>query len=203
MTFKQAAFCEPVAVALHAVNRIPVKPTDKAVVVGTGIIGLLVVQALKAAGCAKVIAVDLDPFKLETAKKVGADECLVSGSDTVEKVLELTAGEGVDIAMEVVGIGPTINLAIDVLKKGGSLGCVGNLAPRVEFPLQAIVTRELTLYGSCAIQNEYPQAIEAITSGRIQVDPITSAVAPLTDGAKWFARLHKNDENLLKVILEP
>ncbi|SMP42897.1 L-iditol 2-dehydrogenase [Neorhodopirellula lusitana] len=203
MTFQQAAFCEPVAVALHAVSRVPVSSGDTAVVVGTGIIGLLVVQALKAAGCEKVIAVDLDPFKLETAKKVGADETLISGPETLHQIMEMTGGRGVDIAMEVVGITPTTNMAIGMLRKGGSLVCVGNIAQKIEFPLQAVVTRELTVYGTCAINNEYPEAIELISSGKIQVDPIISKVAPLSEGADWFAKLHENKDNLLKVILEP
>ena len=115
----------------------------------------------------------------------------------------LTNGRGADIAMEVVGITPTINLAIGMLRKGGALVCVGNIAQKIEFPLQAVVTRELSIYGSCSIKNEYPQAIEYISSGQIQVDPMISAVAPLSDGAHWFSKLHENKEDLLKIILEP
>jgi L-iditol 2-dehydrogenase len=203
MSFHQAAFCEPASVALHAVNRMPVNSGDSAVVVGTGIIGLLVVQALKAAGCGQVIAIDLDPFKLKMAKQLGADVGLVPSEDTVEKVHGLTGGQGVNLAMEVVGLSVTTNLAVNVLRKGGSLGCVGNLAQKIDFPLQAVVTRELSLFGSCAIKNEYTQAIEYISNGTIVVDPMISAVAPLNEGAEWFARLYENKEDLLKVILEP
>ena len=203
MSFHQAAMCEPVAVGLHAVGRIPIQPDDTAVVIGTGIIGLLIVQALKLAGCNKVIAIDLDPFKLEKALSLGADAAILSDPETVTNVLKITDGRGVDVAMEVIGIAPTINMAIQMLRKGGALGCVGNISPKVEFPLQAVVTRELTVYGSCSIRNEYPAAIEAISSGQIQVEPIISQIAPLSEGARWFSKLHENQEKLLKVILEP
>lgn len=203
MTFRQAAFCEPVAVALHAVDRVPIQSGKVAVVVGTGIIGLLIVQALKLAGCKTVVAVDIDAFKLETALRLGADHAFVSDADAVTKIIQLTNGRGVDIAMEVVGISATLNFAIEVLRKGGSLGCVGNIAQQVDFPLQVAVTRELTVYGSCAISGDYPRAIEHIANGQIQVEPLTSAVAPLSEGGEWFSRLYDNKENLLKVILEP
>ena len=71
------------------------------------------------------------------------------------------------------------------------------------FPLQAIVTRELSVFGSCASAGEYAEAVEAVASGRIQVEPLISAVADLADGAEWFSRLHHNTEGLLKVILKP
>lgn len=203
MSFHRAAFCEPVAVAIHAVNRANVQSGDTAVVVGVGIIGLLVIQALKAAGCQRVIGVDLDPFKLKMAEQLGADVALLAGPQTLDEIKALTGGYGVEVAMEVVGIAATVNLAISTLNKGGTLVCVGNLAPEIEFPLQAVVTRELSVLGTCAINNEYPIAIEMIASGKIQVDPLISAVAPLSEGSHWFARLAANNENLLKVILEP
>jgi len=107
------------------------------------------------------------------------------------------------VAMEVVGFGPTINLAIASVRKGGAIGCVGNLKAEVPFPLQAVVTRELSVFGSCACAGEYADAVAAVADGSIKVEPLISAVADLADGADWFRRLHKNEEGLLKVILRP
>ena len=73
LAFEHAAMVEPVSVAVHAVDLMPIKLGDSAVVVGSGMIGLLVVQTLRSAGCGKIIAVDLDEGKLETAKQLGAD----------------------------------------------------------------------------------------------------------------------------------
>jgi threonine dehydrogenase-like Zn-dependent dehydrogenase len=73
----------------------------------------------------------------------------------------------------------------------------------IELPLQAAVTRELTLYGSCASAGEYPQCIEMLSAGKVDVDPLISAVAPLAEGAEWFQRLHSGTSGLMKVILEP
>ena len=70
-------------------------------------------------------------------------------------------------------------------------------------PLQKVVTRQLRLQGSCASAGEYPEAIELVASGKIQVKPLITAVAPLEDGPKWFERLHSREPNLMKVVLAP
>lgn len=202
LSFEEAAFVEPVSIALHAVGLIPINGGETAVVVGAGMIGLLVLQALKAAGCGQVFCVDLDPKKLEMAKSLGADGTFISDGETAAKIVAATDG-GADVAMEVVGISATLNLAISCLRKGGKLGAVGNLAAQTEFPLQAVVTRELTIYGSCACNGEYGDALEAISDGSIRVRPLMSAVAPLSEGAAWFDRLYAGEEDLLKVILKP
>jgi L-iditol 2-dehydrogenase len=202
--FEQAAFAEPISIALHGVNRVPLKPGNSAVVVGAGLIGLLVVQALKAKGAGIVIAVDIDEKRLALAKQLGADHVLVSSDEVPAQVRELVGNpDGADVAMEVVGFGPTIKLAIESVRKGGSIGCVGNLKAEVPFPLQAVVTRELSVFGSCASAGEYADAVEAVANGSIKVEPLISAVASLNDGGEWFQRLYKNEEGLLKVILTP
>jgi L-iditol 2-dehydrogenase len=204
MSFDHAAMVEPVSIALHAVSRTPISVNDSAVVVGTGMIGLLVVQALRLAGCGQIIAVDLDDRKLERAKALGADLGINSTTqDIVAEVAALTGGRGADIAMEVVGIAPTVNLAIKSVRKGGSVTLVGNLAPGVEMPLQAIVTRELSLYGSCSSRGEYQASLDMIARGAIQVEPLISQRVPLSEGAEWFERLYRNEPDLMKVIVHP
>ena len=204
LSFEQAAMTEPVSVAFHAVNLIPSEINDSAVVVGCGMIGLFVVQALKIKGCGKVIAVDLDQTRLDMALKFGADHAFKSSEgDVVEKIRALTQGRGADIAVEVVGITPTINLAINAVRKGGKIGLVGNLSPTIELPLQAVVTRQLTIHGSCASAGEYPACLDMIASGRVKVDDMMSAVVSLEEAASWFERLHKGEPGLMKVIVRP
>ena len=113
-------------------------------------------------------------------------------------------GRGADVAFEVVGLTPTVDLAVQSVRPGGSVVLVGNVRPRVDFSLQAVVTREISVYGSCSSAGEYPAALYLIASGRIQVRPLISATVPLSDGAAWFARLTSLEgRGLLKVILEP
>jgi L-iditol 2-dehydrogenase len=204
LSFEQGAMAEPVSVAFHAVNLLPSEINDSAVVFGCGMIGLFVIQALRIKGCGKIIAIDLDRSHLDMALKFGADVAILSAEgETIDKVKNLTHGRGADLAFEVVGIVPTVNLAINAVRKGGKVGLIGNLSPKVELPLQAVVTRQLTLYGSCASAGEYPACLDMIASGRVKVDEMISAVVPLADAASWFERLHKGESGLMKVIVKP
>jgi L-iditol 2-dehydrogenase len=204
LSFEHATLVEPLSVAVHAVARTPLSLNDTAVVVGSGMIGLRVVQVLRAAGCGRVIAVDLAQEKLDLARTLGADVGLkAEACDVGAEVREMSEGRGADIAFEVVGATAPAKTAVECLRKGGSLTLVGNLSPAVELPLQTIVAREISLYGSCASRGEYPACLDMIASGRVSVEPLISAVAPLSEGAEWFARLYGKEPGLMKVILKP
>jgi L-iditol 2-dehydrogenase len=204
LSFERAAMVEALSIALHALGRTPISLNDAAVVVGAGTIGSLVIQALRAAGCGHIIAVDLDQSRLDLACKLGADEALKADSvDVVAQVRKRTSNRGADVAFEVVGIPATLRLSIQCLRKGGSLTLIGNLSPTAELLLQSVVVRELTLSGSCASCGEYPACLDMIARDRINVDAVISAVAPLADGAAWFERLYKGEPGLMKVILTP
>jgi L-iditol 2-dehydrogenase len=202
--FEEAALIESVSIAFHAANRTPIRLGDTAVVVGTGMIGLLVVQTLRLAGCGRIIAVDIDDYKLERACELGADEGLNSRNvDVAAEVAARTEGRGADLAMEVVGASASLATAISAVRKGGVVTLVGNLSPAVELPLQGVVTRELSLYGSCSSSGEYPRCIEMMARGEIRVRPLITTTAPLEDGPSWFDRLYNHEPGLMKVILEP
>jgi L-iditol 2-dehydrogenase len=204
LSFEQAAMMEAVSVGAHAVERTPISLHDTALVVGTGIIGLLIIQLLKLAGCGQIIAVDIEPDRLAKACELGASAGLKSQvHDVPQEVRRRTAGRGADIAFEAVGITPTVQMAIASLRKGGSLTLVGNLAPMVELPLQQAVTRQLTLIGSTNAAGESEACLEMMASGLIHVATLISAVAPLAEGAAWFDRLHRREAGLMKVILVP
>ena len=204
VSFEHAAMVEPCSVAVHAVERTPVSLGDTAVVVGTGMIGLLVVQALRTAGCGRIIAVDIQPTRLQQALDLGADEGLnPNEEDVTARIQAETDGLGADLSCEVVGMESTFDLALRSVRKGGAVTLIGNLSPSVTFPMQFAVTRELTLYGSCASSGEYPACLELMSRGAIDVEPLISAVAPLEEGAEWFQRLYDGESELMKVILKP
>ena len=205
LSFEHAAMIEAVSVAVHAVGRTPVKLGDTAVVVGSGMIGLLVVQTLCLAGCSRVIAVDVDEKRLQVAAELGAEICLNARKLDVPSAIvrDHTSDRGADIAVEAVGNTQALQTALASLRKGGTLTLIGNLSPKVELPLQSVVTRQISLLGSCASSGEYPACIDLLSRKAIRVDPLISAIAPLSEGAAWFERLHKGDPGTMKVILQP
>ncbi|MDO5524420.1 MAG: galactitol-1-phosphate 5-dehydrogenase [Bacteroidia bacterium] len=204
VSFEHAAMAEPVAVALHAVNISSIRMGQSAVVIGTGTIGLFVVNLLKIAGIHPIIAIDLDEKKLELARVFGATHALNSSDENItEKIQQLTKNRKADVAFEAVGISETVNLCINSLRKGGKAVLIGNLSPEVTIPLQKIVTTELSLLGSCAINGEYETVLDLMSSGKINVEKMISATAPLSEGAEWFNRLYNKESELKKVILIP
>ena len=204
LTFEQAAMVEPVSVAFHAVNLLPSELNDSAIVIGCGMIGLFVVQALRIKGCGRIIAVDLDDSRLDKARQFGASDAFRSDDAAVlDKIRAVTQGRGADIAVEAVGVTPTVVLAVNAVRKGGKIALVGNLSAKIDLPLQAVVTRQITITGSCASAGEYPACIDMIASGRVRVDEMMSAVVPLAEAATWFERLYRGEPGLMKVIVRP
>ena len=204
LSFVQAAMVEPVSIAFHAVALTPISLGDSAVVIGSGMVGIFVIQALRAAGCGQVIAVDLEQSKVELAMELGADIGLRADKvEVAEEVQKLTDGKGANIAVEVVGNTAAVNAAIGSLRKGGALTIVGNLAATVDFPLQEVVTRQISVAGSCSSCGEYPACLDMIARGIIKVDALVSKVAPLAEGVEWFKKLYNQEEGLMKVILTP
>jgi L-iditol 2-dehydrogenase len=201
LPFAVAAMLEAVSVALHGVAVSSLAGGETALVIGAGMIGLLTMQAAFAAGCSRAFIADIDQTRLQLAASLGATETLcLSGDELAEACKRLTDGVGVDVVLEAVGRTETIAAGIDAVRKGGTVTLIGNITPQVTIHLQKVVSRQIRLQGSAASSGEYPQAIELVSAGKIRVEPLISAVAPLEDGPAWFQRLYAHEPNLMKVV---
>jgi L-iditol 2-dehydrogenase len=203
LSFVEAAMLEALAVAVHAVSLAPVSHDSTALVLGAGMIGLLVTQALRATGCARVFVADIDASRLKLAQEIGATAVFSADTGLIDQVLQRSGGTGVDVVVEAVGRNETVSAAIESVRKGGTVVLVGNISPEVTLPLQKVVTRQIRLQGSCASAGEYSRAIELLASGAIRVKPLITAVSPLDEGPQWFERLQAREPNLMKVVLTP
>ncbi|MCL6463902.1 MAG: galactitol-1-phosphate 5-dehydrogenase [Acidobacterium ailaaui] len=196
LSFPEAAMLEAVSVALHAVRLAQLQGGETVRVIGAGMIGLLTLQAARALGASRLTVVDIDETRLKLAREMGADQALLSGPD------EKLSPED-DVVLEAVGRSETIAAAIDSVRKGGTVVLIGNITPQIMLPLQKVVSRQVRLQGSAASAGEYPEAIAFVTSGKIRVRPLITAVAPLEEGPQWFSRLYAREPNLMKVVLAP
>jgi L-iditol 2-dehydrogenase len=206
LSFAEAAMLEAVSVALHGVAVSHLSGGETILVIGAGMIGLLLLQAAHASGAnpERVFVSDIDSTRLKLATELGASETfLASGAALTSEILRQTNGRGVDLVLEAVGRDETISTAIDCVRKGGTVTLVGNITPRVTLPLQKVVSGQIRLQGSCASAGEYPEAMRLIANGAIDVAKLITAVAPLSDGPSWFARLHAREPNLMKIVLDP
>jgi L-iditol 2-dehydrogenase len=204
MSFVQASLLEPASIGTHAASRPPITTADTVVIIGAGTIGLFVLQSVKLRGARTALACDVNEFRLELARQVGADACLNPAKVNLrDEILKRTGGRGADVAFEVVGFGETFRQAISLTRMGGCVVAVGNLQKEIEFNLQELVSRELTFTGSYASAGEFRTCIDLIASGKINVGPLVSEVLPLREGPAAFQRLLEGKENLLKIVLEP
>ncbi|MHC4642888.1 MAG: zinc-dependent alcohol dehydrogenase [Planctomycetota bacterium] len=204
LSFTHAALLEPVSIGVHAANRAPLSADDTVLVIGAGTIGLFILQAARLKGARKIFIADINEFRLDVAKKLGADEIInPEKSDLKETVLKKMENKGVNVSFEAVGYASTFQDAVSVTKMGGHLVAIGNLEKMVEFDLQQFIASELTFTGSYASSGEFRDCIELVASGKINVEPLISDVLPLEEGPQAFERLLKAEENLLKIVLEP
>ena len=204
LSFVEAALAEPAAVAAHAFRITPVGLNESMAVVGTGLIGLLLVQILRTSTSGR----SSPSIPMRNGGRVRSPSVPMWAFDPsdqllVEKIAKAIGPGGVDRVFEAVGATAPIKTAISIVRKGGSVTLIGNVSPSVELPLQQVVTRQISLLGSCAMAGEYPLVLDLMARKKIDVMPLVSAVAPLSEGHSWFTRLYGREPGLLKVVLEP
>ena len=207
--FVTAALLEPLTIALHAATLGAAGPaTRSAVVVGAGTIGLAAVAALVARGVRRVAAIDVVPARLDRARGMGAAHVFVAdrpdvGTRAAAWAREMPDDDGAELVIEAVGTSAAVATAVAAAGRGGTVVLVGNVSPTIELPLQAVVTRQLRLQGSCAAAGSYPEAIRLAASGAVDLTGFVSAVAPLAEGPAWFERLRRGEPGVVKVVLCP
>lgn len=190
---------DAVSTPYHAVkNRGRVRPGDWVAVVGCGGVGLNVVQCAKLAG-GRVIAVDLNPDRLELARNLGAVETIDPGQvDRPDKQMRQLTDGGVDVAFEAIGTPATIELAFGSLRRGGRLCVIGFSHENVSLSAAKIMFHEIEVVGSLGCGSVlYPEILALVQNGRLQLEPLVSGTIPLTeintaldhlrngDGVRW------------------
>jgi S-(hydroxymethyl)glutathione dehydrogenase/alcohol dehydrogenase len=165
-----------------ALNTATIRKGDSVAVVGCGGVGLNVIQGAKIAGAERIIAVDRFSSKLMMAEQFGASDVVKTDQgDTVTNVMGLTGGRGVDVAFEVIGLGPTIEQTINMTRNGGEAILVGippmdvmlNLNAAVTF-LYPAKTVKGCWYGSSNIREDVPKLIELYKSGQLKLEELVS-----------------------------
>jgi L-iditol 2-dehydrogenase len=204
VSFEEAAMIEPAAVGMHAARITPIDVDDTVVIIGAGIIGLLTMQGARIKGAGTIVVVDVKEDRLAFAKKLGADITINSAVDDPALALQKAIGRPeADAVLEAVGMQATVSLAMRLTKLGGNLTLIGNVTPQIQMNLQDIVSREMTIRGSCAIAGEYPACLDMIAQGRLQVKPFISRILPLSEGQASFDALHHGEPGLMKILLRP
>lgn len=197
---------EPATVAVHGVRRSGVKAGDTVAVLGCGTVGLLTLQAFKAAG-ARVIAVDVREQSLALAKELGADETVNSSieSEAAERLIELTSGVGPDIVAETAGAKETPRMAIEWTRRGGTALLIGIYSATPEVDFNNLVGPEITVIGSVAASpGDMKAAVDLMGQGKIDVKPLISATVPLSKAIEdGFNRMLDANKDVYRIVIQP
>jgi len=199
------ALVEPIAVGIHAVRRGHVLVGDTVAILGAGTIGLVTLQAAKAAGASKVFSIEMAKARKEFAKKLGATAVIdPTETDVVEEVKRQTGGLGVDVAIECIGNEKTGPQAIQLTRRGGKAVIVGIFERPSELHFNELVFNEKEVVGSLAYYGEFDTAIALLADGRIVGEPLITGKIRLQDLVeKGFEELVAHKESNIKILVSP
>ena len=202
-TFEQGALVEPTAVAVHAVGRGGDVAGRNVVVLGGGPIGNLVGQVAGACG-ANVLICEISAHRLEVARQCGLTDVCDAGSEPLTDASRRVFGdEGYSLALECVGVEPTIAAAIDSIAKGGTIVVVGVFGEKPRLDLGIVQDRELNLVGTLMYKHEdYERAIELIAGGEVVTDPLMSRHFPFEQFLAAYECIEKQRDKVMKVFID-
>jgi L-iditol 2-dehydrogenase len=201
-------------VALHAVRRSQARLGDAVAVFGLGPIGLMVAQWLQALGAAPIVLFDIQPEKLEIARKLGFEHAYDSRTDQpLEVVNRLTGNRGVHVAIEAAGVPPTMRAALEVTRRSGRVVLLGNPAADVALPaalISQVMRREVdvlgvwnsdfSVYGD---DDDWRTVLAAMSAGTLNLKPLVTHRVPLNQGIAALEMMHSQSEFFNKVLIHP
>ncbi len=205
ISYEEAALIEPLAVAVHAVQKAEVTLGHNVAIFGAGGIGLFLLQVVRAAGANSIFIIDIQDHRLKLAQELGASWALNSEKeDALAKIFQETNGLGVDRSFEAVGLEKTLRQSAECLKKGGTCVLIGLFEEpwAVKFPVNLFVQREIQIRGSRGYCWDFQTAINLVSNGQVKLAPLISHRLPLTDLPQAFELLLNPDQKAIKVVIQ-
>ena len=204
VSLMEGALIEPLAVGFHAANQGGAHIGQKAVVFGSGCIGLMCLLALKAEGVTEVYVIDVIDKRLEKAMELGAAGVINSSKeDAVERIMELAGGYGVDLAIDTAGADVTINQGIRMVKPGGTIVCVGySRSGKVTLDMSVALNKEITFRTVFRYRHIYPMAIAAVSSGLINLRNVVTNTFTLDEIQEAMVKSVNDKVNIVKAVIE-
>ncbi len=205
MTYEQATFIEPLGTVVRGQRAAGLKKGDSILILGSGITGILHIMLAKHTGASKIIATDINPYKLEAAKKAGADAVIDARADVPAEVLKVNGGKPVDKVIICAGSLAAAEQAINSVDKGGTIifFAVPKPGEKVAIDFTPFWRNDISIktsYGAAPRDNK--EAIELISSGKIKVTDVITHRLNLDNIAEGF-KLAAEGKDCLKVIITP
>ena len=205
MSYREATFVEPLACVQKGLRKTGMRPGDTVLVIGSGIAGLLYIQLAKHMGAARVISTDINDYRLNMAKKLGAGTVIYASDDVPARVRELNQGYLADVVVLCTGATSAVRQALDSVDRSGTVLFFAATGPGVEIPFSVNDTfwrNDVTLTTSYAASpDDYREALELVSHGVINTKLMTTHVLPMNDVARGFRLVTEAGESV-KVIIE-
>lgn len=203
LSAKELALIEPFSIGYHALSRAKIEPTNKVLIEGAGPIGLFALISAKLRG-ASVYVFDVLQGRLDTALEYGADGVVdVSKKDFMEEVNRITDGKGFDVCVEACGLSETFLNCIDAAAFGANIILIGNGKRDTTFLHSILLKKELNVFGSRnAYTKDFKALINLVSSGKVDLMKMVSAVYPIDEADTAFKALANNDGSLKKVLIQ-
>jgi L-iditol 2-dehydrogenase len=201
---KIAAFIEPISCAIHGIDRADIKLGDSVVIIGAGTMGQLLLQMARNTGAAHIIHIDKIAWKLEVSKNYGASEVINNSvEDPIAKVMEITGGKGADVVIEAVGHPSVLELAMQLVARGGRIVQFGFAAEGAKAQLEpfAILQKEITIVGSWINPYTYERAMQMLSSGKISVNHLITHELTLEEYEKGIHLIETQPKGFMKAIV--
>lgn len=204
VTFSEGAMIEPLANALHVLNRAQIGIGDVVVIFGAGTLGLCMLQGAKLTGAKRIIVSDTSASRLEVARRLGADTLLNPTTQSVrDEVLKLSGGSGADVVIEAVGIDATYQEAIHTVRKRGKVMFFGAVQETVTVDLMPILHKEINILGCTGANDETQLAIDMVSAGRIDLGILLTHQFDLDATQQAFDTLAQPNNVAIKVQVNP
>ncbi|MDD5621880.1 MAG: NAD(P)-dependent alcohol dehydrogenase [Actinomycetota bacterium] len=203
VSLTQAALVEPLAVGYFAISKAKILPGDKIFILGSGPIGIAILEMARIAGASEIFISDINEYRLKVAKEHGAKYTLNPGKIDIEKfVSDKTEGLGADVAIEAAGSEETIRQSLRVVKSGGKVVWVSVGKEEITIPFQKIIFNELRVEGINRYANSYKRVIELLENGLVNFESYVSKRIKLENVEEAFKIANDPEAEVMKIVIE-
>jgi alcohol dehydrogenase len=187
----------------HAAHEAGIQTGDTVVVSGCGPVGLCAILAAWQFGPSRVFAVDMFDNRLAVAKQFGAEIIDLRAGDPVAQVMEANGGGGVDVVLDATGNTQALLNAAQMIRRYGTVSCVGLYAQPVVLPVQDLIYKGIKLVMGLGNLVHIPKLMKLVEHGRVDLTPVGTHVFPLDDAVIAYDLFENHKDQCLKVFLRP
>ena len=199
-SFEEAALAEPYSIAANILARLSPEPGESMLLMGAGTIGLVVLQAAKAAGC-RVLVSDIADSKLENARMFGADAIVNTTVTCLEEAVAAFTSSGITLIVDAVGIATLLQQSIALAAPAAKIAVIGFDDHTAQVSPAQITRRELTLVGSRMNNHRFPQVMQWFASGDFSIKNMITATYPIEQIQEAFEHTLSHNADCIKTVI--